>query len=68
MNVKVLPAAQAVDLRMYLYVISVSAIGSSGRNLMSISAWPAVPTSWCCISTSMPHAIRFLTISERRSV
>ena len=26
---------------------------------MSISACPAVPTSWCCISTSMPHWIRF---------
>ena len=40
---------------------------SSLSNLMSISAWPAVPTSWCCISTSMPHSISLLTISERRS-
>ncbi len=68
MNVTVLPAARAVFLMTYLYSISLSAIDSSGLNLMSISAWPAVPTSWCCISTSMPHAIRLRTISERRSV
>ena len=68
MNVTVRPAARAVFLTMYLYAINVSAIASSGRNRMSISAWPAVPTSWCCISTSMPHLIRFVTISDRRSV
>ena len=68
MNVTVLPAARAMDLMMYLYSISLSAIVSSGPNRMSISAWPAVPTSWCCISVSMPHAMRFLTISDRRSV
>ena len=68
MNVTVLPAARAVDLITYLYVISLSAIASSGLNRMSISAWPAVPTSWCCISTSMPHLISMATISERRSV
>ena len=41
---------------------------SSVSNLMSISAWPAVPTSWCCISTVMPHSISLRTISDRRSV
>jgi hypothetical protein len=35
---------------------------------MSISAWPAVPTSWCCISTGMPQSISARTMSERRSV
>lgn len=28
----------------------------------------AVPTSWCCISTWMPDAMSWDTISERRSV
>ena len=34
---------------------------------MSISAWPAVPTSWCCTSIEMPTCSSTRTISERRS-
>src|SRR6266513_540523 len=34
---------------------------------MSISVWPAVPTSWWCTSTSMPAAIIASMILERRS-
>ena len=45
-----------------------SARYETGPNRMSISACPAVPTSWCCISTSIPHRIRLRTISDRRSV
>ena len=67
MNVTVLPAAWAVDLMMYLKSMSLSACASRELNRMLISAWPAVPTSWCCISTWMPAASRLLVISERRS-
>ena len=68
MNVTVLPAARATDLMTYLYSSSLSACSSSLPKRMSISAWPAVPTSWCCISVSMPTAMSCLTISDRRSV
>ena len=40
---------------------------SSVSKRMSISAWPAVPTSWCWISTSMPRRSIVRIISERRS-
>ncbi len=40
---------------------------SSVSKRMSISAWPAVPTSWCCTSISMPTSSSIFTISERRS-
>src|SRR2546430_10419391 len=31
-----------------------SAMRLSGAKRTSISAWPAVATSWCCLSTGMP--------------
>ena len=34
---------------------------------MSISAWPAVPTSWWWISISIPQRSMVRIISERRS-
>ena len=46
MNVTVLPAAYAVFLTMYLYLRTLSAVLSNVSNRMSISACPAVPTSW----------------------
>ena len=67
MNVTVLPAAWAVCLTTYLYFMTLSAVASSGPYRMSISACPAVPTSWWCTSTSMPTFCRFSTMSERRS-
>jgi hypothetical protein len=47
--------------------MSLSAIVSSVSKRMSISAWPAVPTSWCCTSISMPSFSSVRIISERRS-
>ena len=35
---------------------------------MSISHWPAVATSWCWASTSIPHWIMVCIISLRRSM
>ncbi len=40
---------------------------SSVSNRMSISAWPAVATSWCCTSISMPRRSMVRIISDRRS-
>jgi hypothetical protein len=67
MNVAVLPCFQATFLTMYLYHISASPICSSGRKRMSISAWPAVATSWCCFSTRMPTDSIMRHISVRMS-
>src|SRR6202035_2052621 len=61
-------AGRATYLMTYLYSSSLSACSSSLPKRMSLSAWPAVPTSWCCISVSMPTAMSCLTISDRRSV
>ena len=58
MNVTVLPAAWAVCLTTYLYFMTLSAVASSGPYRMSISAWPAVPTSWWCTSTVDPDLLR----------
>ena len=67
MKVTVLPAFAAVFLMTYLYFIMLSAEFSSVLKRKSISAWPPVATSWCWHSTSMPMAIMFRTICERRS-
>ena len=67
MNVAVLPAWRATFLITYLKSISLSAIAASESKRMSISAWPAVPTSWCWTSTGMPSASRAMVISDRRS-
>src|SRR5204863_1238426 len=45
MKVTVLPASRAVFLMTYLYFMTLSALLSSVSKRMSISAWPAVPTS-----------------------
>ena len=68
MNVTVLPYFLATFLMMYLYFSTLSAIRTSGANRMSISPWPAVATSWCWASTSMPHSIIVSIISVRMSV
>ena len=67
MNVTVLPAFHAVFLTTYLYFSTLSAVFSSVSKRMSISAWPAVPTSWWCTSILMPTCSRFSTIWLRRS-
>src|SRR5574341_1458740 len=51
MRVTVLPWRRATFLRMYLYHMSLSAMLTSESKRMSISAWPAVATSWCFFST-----------------
>ena len=66
MKVTVLPACAAVFLMMYLYFIMLSAEFRRVLNRKSISAWPAVATSWCWHSTSMPQASIVSTISDRR--
>ena len=67
MKVAVLPYFRATFLTMYLYHIRLSAIFTSGAKRMSISAWPAVATSWCCFSTMMPTCSIVITISWRMS-
>ena len=67
MKVTVLPCRRATFLMMYLNHISLSAICSSASKRMSISAWPAVATSWCWRSTLMPIASMMAHISERMS-
>ena len=67
MNVTVLPACHAVFLTTYLYFMTLSAVFSSVSYRMSISACPAVPTSWWCTSIVMPTFSRFSTMSVRRS-
>jgi len=47
MKVTVLPCLLATFLMMYLYIMSLSAIWVRGENRISISACPAVATSWC---------------------
>ena len=42
-------------------------MASRVSNRMSISAWPAVPTSWCCTSVSIPTFSSVRIISDRRS-
>ena len=54
-------------LTTYLYFMTLSAVVSSVSYRMSISAWPAVPTSWWCTSIVRPTFSRFSTISDRRS-
>jgi glutamine synthetase len=44
-----------------------SADGSSSSNRQLISAWPAVPTSWCARSTTRPAFSSSTTISSRKS-
>jgi hypothetical protein len=46
--------------------MTLSAISTMGENFMSISAWPAVPTSWCWASITMPSLSISSTISVRR--
>ena len=67
MNVTVLPAWYAVFLTTYLYFMTLSAVVSSVSYRMSISACPAVPTSWWCTSIVSPTFSRFRTMSVRRS-
>ena len=68
MNVTVLPYFLATFLMMYLYMHIWSAISTSGENRRSISDWPAVATSWCWASTSMPQSIIVCIISLRMSI
>ena len=67
MKVTVLPCRWATFLMMYLNHWSWSAIFSSELKRMSISAWPAVATSWCCRSTWMPTDSMTRHISVRMS-
>ena len=50
------------------YAIMSSAILTSSSNFKSISAWPAVPTSWCWHSTFKPQSISVCIISLRMSI
>ncbi len=65
MQVTVLLYFVATFLMMYLYNITLSAMATRLSNFMSISDWPAVPTSWCCASSSMPASISVCIISLR---
>jgi hypothetical protein len=67
MNVAVIPRRRATFFTMYLYFITLSAIWTSGRKRMSISHWPAVATSWCCASISIPASIIVSIIAARTS-
>ena len=67
MNVAVLPWRRATFLTMYLYHMSLSATSRATSKRMSISAWPAVATSWCWRSTWMPTVSITRHISVRRS-
>ena len=67
MKVATYPFWAATFLMMYLYFIILSPIAVRVSKRMSISAWPAVPTSWCWTSTGTPASISFSIISERRS-
>ena len=67
MNVSDLPWRRATFFSTYLNVISWSAPASSVLNLVPISPWPPLATSWWCSSTSMPSSISVAAISERRS-
>ena len=67
MNVAVLPYWWATFFTTYLNSISLSAMRVSSSKRTSISACPAVPTSWCCSSTSMPTCSSASIISVRRS-
>ena len=50
MKVTVLPCRFATFLQTYLKYISLSAMDTRESYRMSISACPAVATSWCCFS------------------
>ncbi|MNN26161.1 hypothetical protein D3C81_1396610 [compost metagenome] len=67
MKVAVLPLRWATFLMTYFIRSSSSAFCTRVLNLVPISHWPAVATSWCCTSTSMPTCSRVLHISARRS-
>jgi hypothetical protein len=67
MNVAVFPRRIATFLTMYFMSITRSACWSSEPKPMSISAWPAVPTSWCCTSTWTPASMSLSIISVRMS-
>ena len=68
MNVTVLPYFLATFLMMYLYIIILSAMVTRVSKSMSISAWPAVATSWCWASMLMPQSIIVSIISLRMSI
>src|SRR4249919_1215827 len=67
MNVAVLPLRCATFLMMYFIVSRSSAFLVNVLNLVPISHWPALATSWWCTSTSMPTASSVLHISARMS-
>ena len=68
MKVTVLPSRSATFLTMYLYQQTLSAIRRRESYLRSISACPAVATSWWWVSTSMPTSCMVSTILVLRSV
>ncbi len=65
MQVTVLPYFVATFLMTYLYNMTLSAMVTRLSNFMSISDCPAVPTSWCWASNSMPQSISVCIISLR---
>ena len=67
MKVAVLPLRKATLRITYLVASSSSAFLTIELNLVPISHWPAVATSWWCTSVSMPICSSVLTISARRS-
>jgi len=60
----------AVRLMLFKDIIKSTARAASCSSVskrMSISAWPAVPTSWCCTSTGTPASMSASMIFERTS-
>ena len=65
MKVTVLLYFLATFFSTYLYIITLSAMATRLSNFMSISAWPAVATSWCWASMLMPQSTSVCIISLR---
>src|SRR3954463_4554302 len=65
MNVAVLPGWKQGFLTAYLYWWTRSPAVTAVPNLMPISHWPAVATSWWWRSTSMPMVCMLVVISLR---
>ena len=67
MKVAVMPKESATLCTTYLSICTWSAFSTRVAAPVPISAWPPVPTSWWCISTSSPTRSRVRHMAERTS-